>query len=90
MWWNEIKKICFIQVFEWEKSVQDTILSSFFWGYVVLQVPAGMLAGRFGGKFLILAAMVCTGVVNLVLPLAAVHVSNIKNDLMERYSLLGI
>ncbi|XP_004925371.1 putative inorganic phosphate cotransporter [Bombyx mori] len=59
-------------VFDWDRSTQDTILSSFFWGYVLLQVPAGMLAGRFGGKFLIFAAMACTGVVNLVMPLAAV------------------
>ncbi|XP_052747681.1 putative inorganic phosphate cotransporter isoform X3 [Galleria mellonella] len=60
-------------VFDWEKSIQDTILSSFFWGYIVLQVPAGMLAGRFGGNFLILGGMVCTGIVNLLVPVAAVH-----------------
>ncbi|XP_059058437.1 putative inorganic phosphate cotransporter [Achroia grisella] len=60
-------------VFDWEKSIQDTILSSFFWGYVVLQIPAGMLAGRFGGNFLILGGMVCTGIVNLLVPIAAVH-----------------
>jgi fucose permease len=62
-------------VFNWEKSIKDTILSSFFWGYVVLQIPAGMLAGRFGGKFLVFGAMACTGVVNLLVPLAANHVS---------------
>ncbi|XP_060803410.1 uncharacterized protein LOC106133662 [Amyelois transitella] len=60
-------------VFDWDKGVQDTILSSFFWGYIVLQVPAGMLAGKFGGKFLILAAMIATGIVNLLVPIAAVH-----------------
>ncbi|XP_037294468.1 putative inorganic phosphate cotransporter [Manduca sexta] len=60
-------------VFDWERGTQDTILSSFFWGYVILQVPAGMLAGRFGGKFLIFASMVSTGIVNLLVPLAAVH-----------------
>ncbi|CAG5042955.1 unnamed protein product [Parnassius apollo] len=58
-------------IFNWERSVQDTILSSFFWGYIVLQIPAGLLAGKFGGKMLITLAMVTTGLVNLVTPLAA-------------------
>ncbi|CAG9786488.1 unnamed protein product [Diatraea saccharalis] len=62
-------------VFEWERSIQDTILSSFFWGYIMLQIPAGILAGKFGGKFLAFGAMTCTGVINLLVPLAAVHVS---------------
>ncbi|XP_047503595.1 putative inorganic phosphate cotransporter isoform X1 [Pieris napi] len=58
-------------VFEWEQSIRDTILSSFFWGYIVLQIPAGLLAGRFGGKMLIFVSMVITGVVNLFTPLMA-------------------
>ncbi|KAJ0176878.1 hypothetical protein K1T71_008057 [Dendrolimus kikuchii] len=59
-------------VFEWDRGTQDMILSSFFWGYIMLQIPAGMLAGRFGGKFLIFASMASTGVVNLLVPFAAV------------------
>ncbi|XP_063384126.1 putative inorganic phosphate cotransporter [Cydia fagiglandana] len=58
-------------VFEWERSIQDLILSSFFWGYIVLQIPAGMIAGRFGGKNLILTAMLSNGLVNLFVPYAA-------------------
>ncbi|XP_014356393.2 putative inorganic phosphate cotransporter isoform X1 [Papilio machaon] len=58
-------------VFKWERSVQDTILSSFFWGYILLQIPAGLLTGRFGGKVFITAAMLVTGLVNLVTPFAA-------------------
>ncbi|PZC74361.1 hypothetical protein B5X24_HaOG207924 [Helicoverpa armigera] len=64
-------------VFDWPRSIQDTILSSFFWGYIVLQIPAGYLAGRFGGKYLMLVSMATTGVVNLLLPIAA-----IKGDYM--------
>ncbi|XP_022814134.1 putative inorganic phosphate cotransporter [Spodoptera litura] len=56
----------------WTRSIQDTILSSFFWGYIVLQIPAGYIAGRFGGKYLMLISMATTGVVNLLLPIAAV------------------
>ncbi|XP_026734517.1 putative inorganic phosphate cotransporter [Trichoplusia ni] len=59
-------------VFDWSRSTQDTILSSFFWGYIVLQIPAGWIAGRFGGKYLMLISMATTGVINLVLPIAAI------------------
>ncbi|XP_075978173.1 putative inorganic phosphate cotransporter [Anticarsia gemmatalis] len=58
-------------VFDWGRSTQDTILSSFFWGYILLQVPAGMIAGRFGGKYLMFSAMAATGIINLLLPYAA-------------------
>ncbi|XP_013134086.1 PREDICTED: putative inorganic phosphate cotransporter [Papilio polytes] len=58
-------------VFKWERSVQDTILSSFFWGYILLQIPAGLLTSRFGGKVFITVAMLVTGLVNLVTPFAA-------------------
>ncbi|XP_023940700.1 putative inorganic phosphate cotransporter isoform X2 [Bicyclus anynana] len=60
------------EVFDWDQSTRDTILSSFFWGYIVLQIPAGMLAGRFGARLLILVSMLMTGLVNLLLPYAAV------------------
>ncbi|KAJ8721769.1 hypothetical protein PYW08_004171 [Mythimna loreyi] len=59
-------------VFDWSRTTQDTVLSSFFWGYIILQIPAGHIAGRFGGKYLMLASMGITGIVNLVLPIAAV------------------
>ncbi|KOB67636.1 Permease of the major facilitator superfamily [Operophtera brumata] len=35
-------------------------------------IPAGMIAGRFGGKYLMFTAMACTGAVNLLVPFAAV------------------
>jgi MFS family permease len=36
--------------FNWDKETQSLVLSSFFWGYVLTQIPAGWLAQRFGGK----------------------------------------
>ncbi|XP_050679097.1 putative inorganic phosphate cotransporter isoform X3 [Leptidea sinapis] len=58
-------------VFSWEQTIRDTILSSFFWGYIVLQIPSGVLAGRFGGKYLVFASMIVTGIVNLFTPMLA-------------------
>jgi len=34
----------------WDEAVLGVILSSFFWGYTLLQIPGGWLADRFGGK----------------------------------------
>ncbi|KAJ2948834.1 hypothetical protein O0L34_g5761 [Tuta absoluta] len=61
------------EVFDWDRSIQDTVLSSFFWGYIVLQIPAGIIAGRFGARILVFGSMLCTGIVNLFVPLAAHH-----------------
>ncbi|KOB67817.1 Sodium-dependent phosphate transporter [Operophtera brumata] len=39
--------------FDWSMQTQSVILSSFFWGYIILQIPAGELAAKFGGSVLI-------------------------------------
>lgn len=35
--------------FDWDSQTRGLILSSFFWGYLVTQVPGGWLAARVGG-----------------------------------------
>ncbi|XP_050679114.1 putative inorganic phosphate cotransporter [Leptidea sinapis] len=57
--------------FKWSLSVQSLILSSFFWGYVVLQIPAGALARRIGGKPLMLGALTVNTAVSLLMPTLA-------------------
>ena len=37
----------------WEKSIQGHILGSFFYGYLISQIPGGLLAERFGAKWII-------------------------------------
>ncbi|XP_011562957.3 putative inorganic phosphate cotransporter [Plutella xylostella] len=61
------------EVFDWDRSHKDMILSSFFWGYVVLQVPAGLAAARLGGKTPAFLAILSNGVLNLLVPLAATY-----------------
>lgn len=36
--------------FDWSHDVQGVILSSFFYGYIVTQIPGGYLAATYGGK----------------------------------------
>ncbi|XP_059058447.1 putative inorganic phosphate cotransporter [Achroia grisella] len=57
--------------FGWSKQVQDSVIASFFWGYVVLQIPAGQLAHRFGSTALLSIALLINCVVSLGFPLAS-------------------
>lgn len=57
--------------FAWSREVQGLILSSFFWGYLVPQLPAGFLSQRVGGKWIFAAGVAWTAVLTLLTPLAA-------------------
>ncbi len=39
--------------YTWDQETQGLILGAFFYGYIVMQVPGGWLARRFGGVLLI-------------------------------------
>ncbi|XP_067947501.1 uncharacterized protein [Watersipora subatra] len=56
---------------DWDKDLQGWVLSSFFYGYLITQIPGGYLAGRFGGKRVMLVGMSCYGLVTMLTPLAA-------------------
>ncbi|XP_063826136.1 putative inorganic phosphate cotransporter [Ostrinia nubilalis] len=59
--------------FDWSSKTQSLILSSFFWGYAVLQVPGGEMAARFGGKVLVLTCIVVNSAVSLLIPIGAFY-----------------
>lgn len=59
--------------FNWSMQTQSVILSSFFWGYVVLQIPGGELAAKFGGKILVIISLGVNSVVSMLIPLAAYY-----------------
>lgn len=46
------------------------MLSSFFWGYVFTQVPAGYLSSRIGGKRLLFWSILGCGILTLFTPLS--------------------
>lgn len=60
-----------MQVYNWDQSQRGLVLSSFFWGYVVTQVPAGMLAQRYGPKLFLMAGVVGCSLLTIVTPLVA-------------------
>ncbi|KAL4708184.1 hypothetical protein ACJJTC_005326 [Scirpophaga incertulas] len=57
-----------VEIFDWDKKTQSLILSSFFWGYLVMQIPAGIVAKRFGGKPILLFALASNMVICLLVP----------------------
>ncbi|VDK62814.1 unnamed protein product [Anisakis simplex] len=56
----------------WSKSMQGLVLSAFYWGYMFSQVLGGYLAGRFGGKWIILGSVGTSTVLTLVSPICAI------------------
>jgi MFS family permease len=47
------------------------VLSSFFYGYIITQLPGGILAIKFGGRNLFGFGVFCTSVFTLLIPVAA-------------------
>lgn len=60
------------QTFDWAQTKAGTILSSFFWGYIIFQVPAGILAQRFGAKIVLFSSTVIYSMLTIMTPYVAV------------------
>lgn len=57
--------------FGWDERTQGLVLGSFFYGYVLTQVPGGRLADRFGAKRLLGAGILLAALLTLLTPWAA-------------------
>ncbi|KAL8609427.1 hypothetical protein ACOMHN_006614 [Nucella lapillus] len=57
--------------FNWDENTQGQILGSFFYGYILTQLPGGWLAERIGGKRLLGFGCLSTSVLTLLTPVAA-------------------
>ncbi|GFY58935.1 hypothetical protein TNIN_343881 [Trichonephila inaurata madagascariensis] len=57
--------------FNWDTKTRGFILSSFYYGYVVTQMPGGILCDRVGAKFLFGSGILMTCLLYLFIPLAA-------------------
>lgn len=50
---------------------KSIILSAFFWGYIIPQIVAGWMAGRYGAKWFLIGALGACGTMCVFLPLMA-------------------
>ncbi|XP_054707829.1 sialin-like isoform X2 [Uloborus diversus] len=57
--------------FDWGPEVKGLILGSFFYGYVLTQIPGGYLAERYGGKWFFGVGVLVTAIFSLLTPIAA-------------------
>ncbi|XP_018803940.1 PREDICTED: putative inorganic phosphate cotransporter [Bactrocera latifrons] len=56
--------------YQWSEKTKSYLLSSFFWGYFVTQIPGSQLARRFGGKITLLLSVVISALLALLTPLS--------------------
>ena len=55
----------------WSETLKGFILSSFFIGYLITQVPGGWLANRYGGKLVLGIAVLWWSIFTIITPPAA-------------------
>ncbi|EDW02606.1 putative inorganic phosphate cotransporter [Drosophila grimshawi] len=59
--------------FDWDESIKSYLLSSFFWGYVVTQVPGGYLSSIFGAKYMLFFGVSFCSLLALLTPYFALN-----------------
>ncbi|XP_064653129.1 sialin-like isoform X2 [Lineus longissimus] len=57
--------------FDWSPQTQGTILGAFYYGYMITQIPGGIISERFGGKWPFGVGVLLTGILTLLTPVAA-------------------
>ncbi|KAG1655419.1 Vesicular glutamate transporter 3 [Nymphon striatum] len=63
--------IVYHQDYDWDTGKQGVLLSAFFWGYIITQIPGGLLASRYGPKKFFGTGILCTALFTLLTPLTA-------------------
>lgn len=66
-----VASIAMQEQFGWTETTKGIVLSSFFAGYLVLQVASGTLANRYGGKVVLGVAVVWWSLLTVLTPPAA-------------------
>ncbi|ESO91410.1 hypothetical protein LOTGIDRAFT_63537, partial [Lottia gigantea] len=62
--------------FDWPKPLRSSLLAMYFYGYIILQIPGGWIATRFGGKRVLGYMTFVSSVGTLLTPvLARLHVN---------------
>ncbi|XP_059476219.1 sialin-like [Neocloeon triangulifer] len=62
--------------FDWDTRQQGLVLGSFYWSYIVIMVPGGMVAEKYGGKLVYGGGNLLLCLMALAIPVAArMHIS---------------
>ncbi|KOX74622.1 Putative inorganic phosphate cotransporter [Melipona quadrifasciata] len=59
------------EIYDWKQSEKSMIITSFFWGYAIMQIPSGCIAAVWSAqKLLSVGALLC-GILNFLIPTVA-------------------
>ncbi|XP_012545207.2 putative inorganic phosphate cotransporter isoform X2 [Bombyx mori] len=58
----------YLEIHNWDKRIQGAVMSSFFFGYAVMLVPADLLLRKIGGKIVCTAIFVVNGALCVAMP----------------------
>jgi len=59
------------RTYGWDQTTVGLVQSSFFWGYVLTQIPGGYFAKRYGGKLVLGVGVVSWSLMTFLTPIAA-------------------
>lgn len=57
--------------FNWDSNLQGIVLGSFYYGYVLTQIPGGLLAEKYGAKWIFGLGILLSSILCLITPLMA-------------------
>lgn len=57
--------------FTWDRSLQSKLLASFYYGYIITQIPGGWLARRYGSRDVIGYSFILLVVATILFPVAS-------------------
>lgn len=57
--------------YDWDEKTRSLLLSCFFWGYVITQVPGGYLSHRYGSRPLLFFSILICSLLAILTPLCA-------------------
>jgi len=56
------------KTYHWDQSIQGQILGSFYYGYIIFQLPAGIVAEKYGGKWVVFLCLFGSAFISFVTP----------------------
>ena len=56
--------------FDWDEETQGLILGAFYYGYMISQIPGGILADKYGCKWVLGSSILTAALCTLLLPWA--------------------
>ncbi|XP_067626046.1 putative inorganic phosphate cotransporter [Eurosta solidaginis] len=63
--------------YDWSQEMQGYIIGSFYIGYILGHVPAGLLSERYGAKWVLVGGMAASTIITLITPLSIDHLGPI-------------